>query len=111
MDEAGATTLSAQGAADEREAFLAAAVHEIRSSVTVVVGAAQTLKRATDVEALSVSGRELLALIDRGGQHLLRLIGDLLTSAYLEHGLVPVNPTRVRLRSPLSRAIDGWSGD
>src|SRR5688500_6494650 len=97
MDGAGATTLSSDGVVDEREAYLAAAVHELRSSVTVVVGAAQTLTRATDVAAMSESGRELVALIDRGGQHLLRLVGDLLTSAYLQHGLVPVNPTRVRL--------------
>jgi two-component system sensor histidine kinase MtrB len=97
----------------ESEAFLAMAVHELRGTAGVVVGAAQMLERVCRDVALPAEARELIQLLDQRGRHLSELIADLLTSAYLTHGSIPLVLTREAMHPLISRAVAGpdeWDG-
>jgi signal transduction histidine kinase len=86
------------------EDFLAMAVHELRSSAGVLIGSAQTLARLCEDAVLPTHAAELIDLIDRSGRNLSALIADLLTSAYLERGDIPITLERVALRAVLERS-------
>ena len=87
------------------------AVHELRSTAGVLVGSAQTLARMCEDVPLPPRGAEILALLDRSAHSLTTLISDLLTSAYLEHGTVPIAPAPVALRDVLERSIGAVTDD
>lgn len=78
--------------------FLAAAVHELRGSVSLLVGCGDTLRQLWDrPELLAEQGPPLLDTMVGSGRRLLRLVNDLLTAAYLEHGDLPlrIEPTPI----------------
>lgn len=89
------------------EEYLAAAVHELRSPVTVMIGAAKTLAEVCEGVDLPAHGDDLIALLVRSGDRLERLIHDLLSSAYIEHGSVPLTVEQVPLRPILGLAVSG----
>ena len=77
--------------------FLASAVHELRGSVSLLVGCGDTLRQLWDRPELSEQGPPLLDTMVGSGRRLLRLVNDLLTAAYLEHGDLPmrIEPTPI----------------
>jgi signal transduction histidine kinase len=104
---------AARTAAARSETFLAMAVHELRGSVGVLVGSAQTLEALCRDVDLPAEARSLLTLMDRRGRHLSELISDLLTSAYLTNGSIPLTLTRETLHPLIQRAVAGpdeWDG-
>src|SRR5687768_6615043 len=91
---------------NDAEPFLAVAVHELRAPATVMVGSAETLIQLLDGVAVPTRAHEVIAMLARNGRYLGRLIDDLLSSAFLDHGSLPLNASRVPLRPIL-----GWAAD
>jgi signal transduction histidine kinase len=77
--------------------FLASAVHELRGPVSLLVGCGETLRQLWDRPELAEHGPLLLDTMVGSGRRLLRLVNDLLTAAYLEHGDLPmrIEPTPI----------------
>jgi PAS domain S-box-containing protein len=87
----------AEAASAAKSEFLASMSHELRTPLNAILGFAQLLERDRK-EPLSERHKERLAHISRGGEHLLRLIDDVLDFARIEAGRITVSPEPVRLR-------------
>ncbi|KCZ92960.1 ATP-binding protein [Hyphomonas johnsonii] len=95
---------SAQRQARDKSQFLAFLSHEIRTPLTGILGVADILQD-------SVSGsepRRLARTISESGNHLDRLLGDLLDLSRLEAGKLPVSPFAFDLREFAGEARDLW---
>jgi signal transduction histidine kinase len=57
--------------------------HELRTPLNAILGFAQLLERSV---ACTTEDRESLAIIQRSGEHLLRLINDVLSISKIEAG-------------------------
>jgi signal transduction histidine kinase len=90
---------------------LAMAVHELRGLVSVLVGGADNLKTAWGNPEMEEYGRHVTELMARSGRRLRRLMLDLLTSAYLERGEVPLRLVRAHLLPILVAAVEGAGAD
>ncbi|MGH9886674.1 MAG: sensor histidine kinase, partial [bacterium] len=82
LRESEARALSANQA---KSAFLARMSHELRTPLTGILGFSELLLRES---SRASRDREALEIIDRSGQHLLRLINDILSLARIESGRV-----------------------
>lgn len=85
---------AAETASRAKSAFLANLSHELRTPLVAILGFSTLLHDERDPQVL-VNG---LSAIDRNGQHLMRLIDDLLDLARVESGQlaierVPIDPT------------------
>lgn len=90
--------------ARDKSTFLAFLSHEIRTPLTGILGVADILQD-------TVSGaepRRLARTISESGNHLDRLLGDLLDLSRLEAGKLPVSPFPFDLREFASEARDLW---
>ena len=95
---------SAQDIARDKAHFLAFLSHEIRTPLTGILGVADILQD-------SVSGaepRRLARTISESGNHLDRLLGDLLDLSRLEAGKLPINPLPFDLHEFAAEARDLW---
>lgn len=91
----------AERASAAKSEFLASMSHELRTPLNAVLGFAQLLQR--DKKApLSQRQQERVEHVVRGGEHLLRLIDDVLDLARIEAGGVLVSLERVDLTEVLS---------
>ncbi len=75
----------AEAANKAKSVFLANMSHELRTPLNAILGFSNLLAR--DV-ALSQAQRETLALINRSGEHLLKLINDVLDMSKIEAGRI-----------------------
>jgi PAS domain S-box-containing protein len=73
----------AEAANKAKSIFLANMSHELRTPLNAILGFSGLLRREPDVTA---SQREKLDIINRSGEHLLRLINDVLEMAKIEAG-------------------------
>jgi signal transduction histidine kinase/CheY-like chemotaxis protein len=87
---------AAEAASAAKSEFLSSMSHELRTPLNAILGFAQLLQRDKR-EPLSERHRERLAQIMHGGEHLLRLIDDVLDLARIETGRINmfVEPVRV----------------
>ncbi|MEH6489973.1 ATP-binding protein [Hyphomonas oceanitis] len=95
---------SAQDVARDKSHFLAFLSHEIRTPLTGILGVADILQD-------SVSGaepRRLARTISESGNHLDRLLGDLLDLSRLEAGKLTVSPFPFDLHEFAAEARDLW---
>jgi signal transduction histidine kinase len=95
---------SAQDIARDKSHFLAFLSHEIRTPLTGILGVADILQD-------SVSGaepRRLARTISESGNHLDRLLGDLLDLSRLEAGKLTVSPFPFDLHEFATEARDLW---
>src|ERR1700722_8474538 len=81
---------SAEAASAAKSEFLASMSHELRTPLNAILGFAQLLERDRK-EPLSTRHRERAAQIMRGGEHLLRLIDDILDLSRIEAGHVSIS--------------------
>jgi PAS domain S-box-containing protein len=94
----------AEKASSAKSEFLSSMSHELRTPLNAVLGFAQLLQR--DKKApLSPRQQERVEHVVRGGEHLLRLIDDVLDLARIEAGNVLVSPEPVLLSAVLSEVI------
>jgi PAS domain S-box-containing protein len=86
----------AEAASSAKSEFLASMSHELRTPLNAILGFAQLLQR--DKKApLSERHLERIGHVLKGGEHLLRLIDDVLDLAHIEAGRVTVSPEPVSL--------------
>jgi PAS domain S-box-containing protein len=94
----------AEEASSAKSEFLSSMSHELRTPLNAVLGFAQLLQR--DKKApLSPRQQERVEHVVRGGEHLLRLIDDVLDLARIEAGNVLVSLEPVLLSAVLSEVM------
>ncbi len=74
---------AAEAANRAKSTFLANMSHEIRTPLNVILGYAQLLQRDPE---LTLQQRESIGLIARSGEHLLRMLSDILEMSRIEAG-------------------------
>ncbi|HWB22243.1 MAG TPA: ATP-binding protein [Gaiellaceae bacterium] len=68
-----------------RTDFVATAAHELRTPITAIFGAAQTLRRE-DIELTAETKQSLLEIVESESERLARLVEQILTTAQLDRG-------------------------
>jgi PAS domain S-box-containing protein len=91
----------AEAASLAKTEFLASMSHELRTPLNAILGFAQLLQRDRKTP-LSERQLERVEHVLRGGEHLLRLIDDVLDLSRIEAGRVPVSLEPVELIDVLS---------
>jgi len=94
----------AEAARGAKSEFLSSMSHELRTPMNSILGFAQLLMRDTK-EPLSPRHRERVGHILQSGEHLLRLIDDVLNLARIESGRVPLALEAVSLHEVLSEVV------
>ncbi len=89
----------AEAASRAKSAFLAAMSHELRTPLNGVIGYAQLLQNDT---RLVQDQRERLRIVHQSGEHLLRMINDVLDLAKIEAGKIELRPAPFALAELLA---------
>jgi two-component system phosphate regulon sensor histidine kinase PhoR len=90
---------------EEKRDFVATISHELRTPMTGVYGAAQTLLR-TDIELSAAQRGDLLQLIAGQAERLSQIVDDLLLATSLDHHRVQISHERVDVAELLRRTLD-----
>jgi signal transduction histidine kinase/CheY-like chemotaxis protein len=98
-----ASRREAQAATQAKSEFLATMSHEIRTPMTAILGFADELLIDAESGAPSERAAPALRTIKRNGEHLLRLLDDVLDAAKIESGKLQLDP---RPCSPVELADD-----
>jgi len=89
--------------ARQRSQFLAQMSHELRTPLNAMMGFAQILQRD---KTLSERAAKAVRIIDESGQHLLRLINDILDLARIDAGKLELSSSEIHLRAFLQIVCD-----
>jgi PAS domain S-box-containing protein len=95
---------AAEASSDAKSDFLSSMSHELRTPLNAILGFAQLLQRDRKVP-LSERHKERVGQILNGGQHLLRLIDDILDLSRIEAGGVSISPEPVSISEVLDELI------
>ncbi|HEX7841673.1 MAG TPA: PAS domain S-box protein [Kofleriaceae bacterium] len=95
---------TAEAASAAKSEFLSSMSHELRTPLNAILGFAQLLERDRK-QPLSERQIERLRHVLRGGEHLLRLIDDVLDLSRIEAGRVMVSPEPVDVREVIEEVI------
>jgi PAS domain S-box-containing protein len=95
---------AAEAASAAKSEFLSSMSHELRTPLNAILGFAQLLERDRK-EPLSARHRERAAQILRGGEHLLRLIDDILDLSRIEAGNVSISSEAVSVRDVVEETL------
>ncbi len=93
---------AAQAANRAKSVFLSTMSHEIRTPMNAILGYAQLMSRDPKLDA---GVRANLQIMERSGEHLLKLINDVLDLAKIEAGRTELYPTPF----PLAKLVDDLS--
>jgi len=88
--ELGAARAAAEAASAAKSEFLASMSHELRTPMNAILGFTQLLQRDR-IEPLSERHKDRLQQVLKGGEHLLRLIDDILDLSRIEAGGVTIS--------------------
>jgi signal transduction histidine kinase/HAMP domain-containing protein len=88
-----------------QEEFFALVSHELRTPLTAILGYVELLL-AEDGETIADEHQRHLEVVERNAQRLLRLVGDLLFAAQVEHGSLLFEPRAVDLGELARDAVD-----
>jgi PAS domain S-box-containing protein len=88
---------AAEAASAAKSEFLSSMSHELRTPLNAILGFAQLLQRDRK-EPLSDRHKERASQILKGGEHLLRLIDDILDLSRIEAGRVSISTEAVNVR-------------
>jgi PAS domain S-box-containing protein len=91
-----AARAAAEAGSEAKSEFLASMSHELRTPLNAILGFAQLLQRDKK-EPLSTRHTERVAHIVKGGEHLLRLIDDILDLSRIEAGRISISTEPVNL--------------
>jgi PAS domain S-box-containing protein len=91
----------AEAASSAKSEFLASMSHELRTPLNSILGFAQLLQRDRKTP-LSARQQERVEHVLKGGEHLLRLIDEVLDLSRIEAGRVSVSPEPVAILEVLS---------
>ncbi len=94
---------AAEVANKAKSVFLANMSHELRTPLNGILGYAQILKRNRNLDARQAAG---LNVIQQSGEHLLRLINDILDTAKIEAGKQELHPTDIWLKGFLQTLVE-----
>lgn len=86
---------AAEAACGAKSIFLASMSHEIRTPMNAILGYSQLLRRE---KGLPPRQAEYLDIINRSGEHLLKLINDILVLSKIEAGRVQITSADFNLR-------------
>ncbi|HEY6881232.1 MAG TPA: PAS domain S-box protein [Polyangiales bacterium] len=100
----------AEAASAAKSEFLSSMSHELRTPMNAILGFAQLLQRER-LEPLTPKNLQRVGQILRGGEHLLRLIDDVLDFARIEAGRVAVGLDRVDVLSVLDEVLGTLDAD
>jgi PAS domain S-box-containing protein len=102
-EEALVAARGAERANEAKTEFLSRMSHELRTPLNAVLGFAQLLR--SDPQApLDAGQRTRVGHIERAGQHLLAMIGDVLDVSRIEAGSMPLAPQPLALRPLVEEA-------
>jgi len=90
---------TAEAASRAKSEFLANMSHELRTPMNAILGFAQLMERDS---TLTAAQREHLEIIRRSGEHLLKLINDVLDMSKIEAGQISLNPQSFDLYQTLT---------
>ena len=90
---------------EEKRDFVATISHELRTPMTGVYGAAQTLLR-TDIKLSAAQRSDLLQLIAGQAERLSQIVDDLLLAASLDHHRVQVSREEVDIAELVRRTLE-----
>jgi signal transduction histidine kinase len=90
---------------EEKRDFVATISHELRTPMTGVYGAAQTLLR-TDIEWDASQRRHLLELIASQAERLSQIVDELLLATSIDHDRVQVSQESVDVRELVRRTLE-----
>ncbi|HVW24452.1 MAG TPA: PAS domain S-box protein [Polyangiaceae bacterium] len=100
-NELAAARAAAEAASAAKSEFLSSMSHELRTPLNAILGFAQLLRRDKR-EPLSERHRERADQIVKGGEHLLRLIDDILDLSRIEAGAVSMSLEAVNVEDVLT---------
>jgi PAS domain S-box-containing protein len=86
--------VAAEAGSSAKSEFLSSMSHELRTPLNAILGFAQLLQRDKK-EPLSTRHKDRVDQILKGGEHLLRLIDDILDLSRIEAGRVSISAERV----------------
>jgi PAS domain S-box-containing protein len=93
----------AEAASSAKSEFLSSMSHELRTPMNAILGFAQLLQRDKR-QPLSSEQKQKLSYVLQGGEHLLRLIDDILDLSRIEAGRVMISPEPVAVADALAEA-------
>ena len=105
LEHASRDKAAAEAANRAKTEFLSRMSHELRTPLNAVLGFAQLLEIDRN-EPLSDGQRRRVRLVREAGEHLLRMIGDLLDLTRIESGSLQVQLDAVPLRALADEAVE-----
>ncbi|HTJ81196.1 MAG TPA: ATP-binding protein, partial [Polyangiaceae bacterium] len=96
--------LAAEAASHAKSEFLSSMSHELRTPLNAILGFAQLLGRDR-IEPLSARHKSRVDQILKGGEHLLRLIDDILDLVRIEAGGISISPEPLDVVAVLSEVL------
>jgi PAS domain S-box-containing protein len=104
-EELSASREAAEAASAAKSEFLSSMSHELRTPLNAILGFAQLLERDRK-QPLSARQLERLHHVLRGGEHLLRLIDDVLDLSRIEAGGMMISLESVRVHDVVAEVIN-----